>query len=121
MKNLQKVGLGILTSIGGYLEAGSLGTSLQAGADFRYELLWALAIGTICIALLTEMSGRLAAVSGHTLVDATRKRFGFTFQVWPLSVQLLVDLLVLSCEIAGAAYAVQLMTGVSMAWAALPI
>src|SRR5207249_991640 len=47
MKNLSKIGLGILTSVGGYLEVGSVGTALQAGARFRYELLWALLIGTV--------------------------------------------------------------------------
>ena len=50
MKNLTKIGLGILTSIGGYLEVGSMGTAIQAGAAFRYSLLWAIACGTICIA-----------------------------------------------------------------------
>jgi len=118
---MKKIALGILTSIGGYLEAGSLGTSLQAGTDFRYELLWSLALGTVCIALLAEMTGRLAAVSGHAVVDAIRTRFGFPLQVWPFGIQLLVDLLVLSCEIAGAAYAVQLITGISMVWWSVPI
>jgi Mn2+/Fe2+ NRAMP family transporter len=121
MKNLTKVGLGVLTSIGGYLEAGSIGTALQAGARYRFGLLWAIALGTICIALLTEMSGRLAAVSQHTIVDAMRKRFGVSLQVWPLATQLLVDLLVLASEIGGAALALQLATGVSMRVWALPV
>jgi Mn2+/Fe2+ NRAMP family transporter len=102
MKNLTKIGLGILTSIGGYLEVGSMGTAIQAGAAFRYELLWAIALGTICIAFLVEMTGRLAAVSRHSVVAAVRKRFGFRFQVWPLLSQVLVDLLVLASEIGGA-------------------
>jgi Mn2+/Fe2+ NRAMP family transporter len=114
MKNLVKVGLGILTSIGGFLEVGSIGTALQAGALFHYSLLWALALGTVCIAFLTEMSGRLAAVSHHTLVDAVRKRFGAAFQVWPLGAQLIVDLFVLASEIGGASLALELATGVSL-------
>jgi Mn2+/Fe2+ NRAMP family transporter len=121
VKNLLKASLGILTSVGGFLEVGSIGTGLQAGATFRFSLLWALAVGTICVAFLTEMSGRLAAVSGHTVVDAVRKRFGFSFQVWPLAAQIVVDLLVLACEIGGAALALQLATGISIRVWALPI
>jgi len=121
MKNLSKIGLGILTSVGGYLEVGSVGTALQAGARFRYELLWALLIGTVCVAFLTEMTGRLAAVSHHTVVDAMRKRFGFGFQVWPLASQVIVDLFVLASEIGGASLALELATGVSMRVWAIPI
>jgi Mn2+/Fe2+ NRAMP family transporter len=67
------------------------------------------------------MSGRLAAASGHTVVDAVRKRFGFSFQVWPLAAQIVVDLLVLACEVGGAALALQLATGVSIRVWVLPI
>lgn len=121
MKNLTKIALGILTSVGGYLEVGSIGTSLQAGARFRFGLLWAIAIGTICIAFLIEMTGRLAAVSQHTMVDAMRKRFGFGFQVWPLTAQILVDLFVLASEVGGASLALELATGVSMRLWAVPV
>ncbi|HZT76922.1 MAG TPA: divalent metal cation transporter [Vicinamibacterales bacterium] len=120
MKNISKIGLGILTSIGGYLEVGSIGTALQAGAQFRYGLLWALAVGTVCIAVLTEMTGRLAAVSQHTVVDAMRKRFGVAFQIWPLATQVVVDLFVLASEIGGAALALQFATGVSIRVWAIP-
>ena len=121
MSNLVKIALGILTSVGGFLEAGSLGTALEAGTSFRYKLLWALALGAICVAFLAEMSGRLAAVSKHTVVDAMRKRFGIHAQAWPLGAQLLVNLLVLASEIGGAAFALQLATGVSMRVWALPV
>jgi len=114
MKNLIKIALGIVTSVGGFLEVGSIGTGLQAGAAFRYQLLWAVVLGTICIAFLTEMTGRLAAVSQHTVIDAMRKRFGAPFQVWPLASQILVDLLVLASEVGGASLALQLATGISI-------
>jgi Mn2+/Fe2+ NRAMP family transporter len=116
-----KIALGILTSVGGFLEAGSLGTALEAGAAFRYQLLWALGLGAICVAFLTEMSGRLAAVRKQTPVDAMRKRFGIRAQAWPLGAQLLVDLLVLASEVGGAAFALQLATGISMSLWALPV
>lgn len=121
MKNLLKVSLGVLTSVGGFLEVGSLGTSLQAGAAFRYQLLWPIAFGAICVAFLTEMSGRLAACSHHTIVGAVRERFGISFQVWPFLTQVLVDLFVLASEVGGAALALQLVTGISIRIWAIPI
>jgi Mn2+/Fe2+ NRAMP family transporter len=121
MKNLTKIGLGILTSIGGYLEVGSMGTAIQAGAAFRYQLLWTIAIGTVCIAFLVEMTGRLAAVSHHTVVAAVRKRFGIRFQIWPLVAQIVVDLFVLASEVGGASLALELATGVSIRVWVLPV
>jgi Mn2+/Fe2+ NRAMP family transporter len=121
MKKLASIGLGILTSVGGYLEVGSMGTALQAGSSFRYSLLWALLVGTICIAFLCEMTGRLAAVSHHTVVSAMRERFGLSFQIWPFGAQLLVDLFVLASEIGGAALALHLMTTMPIAIAAVGV
>jgi Mn2+/Fe2+ NRAMP family transporter len=121
VKNLSKIALGILTSVGGYLEVGSIGTAIQAGAAFRYSLLWTIAVGTICIAFLTEMTGRLAAVSHHTVVAAVRTRFGIRFQMWPLLAQVLVDLLVLASEVGGASLALELSTGISIRVWVIPI
>jgi Mn2+/Fe2+ NRAMP family transporter len=121
MKNAGKLILGVLTCVGGYLEVGSIGTGLQAGAAFRFELLWPLAIGTICIAFLLEMTGRLAAVNHETVYSAMREHFGFAFQVWPLTAQILVDLLVLASEIGGASLALQLATGISIRIWAVPM
>jgi Mn2+/Fe2+ NRAMP family transporter len=121
MKKLASVALGILTSVGGYLEVGSMGTALQAGAAFRYSLLWALALGTICIAFLCEMTGRLAAVSHHTVVAAMRERFGLSFQIWPLTAQIIVDLFVLASELGGAALALKLVTGIPLAICVVPV
>lgn len=113
--------LGVLTSIAGFLEAGSLGTSLQAGASFQVMLLWPILLGGICIAFLTEMAGRLAATSHHALAQATRERFGFNYHAVALSAQLLVDLLVLGAEIGGVSVALQMATGVDLRLWALPV
>lgn len=121
MKNVLKLSLGILTSIAGFLEAGSLGTSLQAGASFRFGLLWPIALGAICIAFLTEMSGRLAAVSRHTIVSATRERFGFRVHAVVLFGHLAVDFLVLGAEIGGVSLALQFATGIDLRVWAVPV
>lgn len=66
MTKIFEIALGIVTSIGGFLEAGSVATAAQAGAAFRFQLAWAVVLGTVCLIFLIEMAGRLAAVSKHT-------------------------------------------------------
>jgi len=115
------VALGIVTSIAGFLEIGSITTATQAGADFHYQLVWAVLLGTICIALLVEMSGRFAAVSKHTIADAMRERFGLHFFMVPLVLVFFVSLLVLAAEIGGASIAIEFVTGASRVVWALPV
>jgi Mn2+/Fe2+ NRAMP family transporter len=117
--DLLKIALGIVTSIAGFLDAGSIATAAQAGASFKYSLIWAILLGTLLVIFLTEMTGRLAAVSHHTLADAMRERLGFRYFVMPLAAEVVVDWLVLSAEIGGVAYALQLLTGIAyQVWAA---
>jgi Mn2+/Fe2+ NRAMP family transporter len=121
VKKILQVTLGIITSIGGFLEVGSIATAAQAGAGFGYQLIWPIALGTICVIFLIEMSGRLAAMSHHPLPAAVRERFGARYSAIVLSAQTLVDFLVLSSEIGGACLGLQLMTGVHFAWWAIPV
>jgi len=116
VSKLFEIALGIVTGIGGFLETGSLATAAQAGAAFGYQLAWAIALGTICIAFLIEMAGRLAAVSHHTLPDAMRERFGVAFFVLAFAVVSLVSFLVLASEIGGVCLALQFASGVSFRW-----
>jgi Mn2+/Fe2+ NRAMP family transporter len=121
VKRLLELSLGIVTSIGGFLEAGSIITAIQAGAVFGYQLLWAIALGTLGLMLLVEQSGRLACVSGRTVGDALRERFGINFFVIPLVTGLIVSFLVLASEIGGVSLALQMATGIALQWWALPV
>jgi Mn2+/Fe2+ NRAMP family transporter len=121
MKKILSIALGIVTSVGGFLDVGSIATSAQAGAGFGYALLWPILLGTVCIVFLVEMSGRFSAVSGHTVTDAIRKRFGAAFFVVPFAAGTLVHLLVLASEIGGVCVALQLMTGVPFQLWAVPV
>ncbi|HWC64655.1 MAG TPA: divalent metal cation transporter [Thermoanaerobaculia bacterium] len=121
MKSALKIALGIVTSMAGFLEVGSISTAAQAGAAFRFRLLWAILAATICLIALVEMSGRLAASSGHTVSDAVRERFGFRFSAVPLAAEIVLDTLVLAAEIGGAAVAIELATSVGREWWILPI
>jgi Mn2+/Fe2+ NRAMP family transporter len=121
MKKLIEIALGIVTGVGGFLEVGSLATSAQAGAQYRFALLWVLLLGTACLVVLVEMSGRLAAVSKHTVAAAVRERFGFRFFVWLLIILVPVSLLVLGAEIGGVCLALQLLTGIAFPWWTAPV
>jgi Mn2+/Fe2+ NRAMP family transporter len=113
--------LGIITSIGGFVEAGSISTAAQAGSEFHYQLLWAIAAATLMLAMLVEMSGRLAAVSRQPVAAAVRERFGWPFQFVPLAAELAIDVLLLAAEIGGVGLALKLLTGVGFLWWILPI
>ncbi|CAD6563051.1 Nramp family divalent metal transporter [Paraburkholderia sabiae] len=121
MKKLLEISLGVVTSVGGFLEMGSLSTAAQAGAAFRFQLIWPIVLGTLCIVFLTEMSGRFAAVSGHTIADGIRDRFGIKFFLFPFVVTVIVNALVLSSEIGGVSVALELASGVKHQWWALPV
>ncbi|PYO53750.1 MAG: hypothetical protein DMD84_04735 [Candidatus Rokuibacteriota bacterium] len=121
MKKLLHVALGVVTSFGGFLEAGSIATSVQAGAEFGYSLLWVLLLGVVCLVVLIEMSGRLAAVSHHTIAGAMRERFGFSFFLLPLIGVVAVSMLTLAAELGGVCMALQLATGIGFQWWALPV
>ena len=116
MSKLLEIALGIVTGIGGFLEAGSLATAAQAGAAYGFQLAWAIVLGSICIAFLVEMGGRLAAVSRHTLPDAMRERFGIRFFLVPLAAVGVVSFLVLASEIGGVCLALQFASGIGFQW-----
>jgi Mn2+/Fe2+ NRAMP family transporter len=120
MSKLLKIALGIFTSIGGFLEVGAIATAADAGASFRFQLIWAMVLGTICVIFLVEMSGRFAAVSHHTIKDAMRERFGPRVFMVTLVSDVVVNILVLAAEIGGMSLALQLVTGISFRWWALP-
>jgi Mn2+/Fe2+ NRAMP family transporter len=121
MKKIAELALGIVTSVGGFLEIGSIATAAQAGADFSFQLIWAIVLGGICIIFLVEQAGRFAAVSGRTIPDAIRERFGFNYFAFLYLLLTLITLLVLSAEIGGVCIALELATGIGFQWWAIPV
>ena len=120
MKKLVEIALGIVTSVGGFLEIGSIATAAQAGADFSFQLIWAIVLGGLCIIFLVEQAGRFSAVSGRTIPDAIRERFGFNYFAFLYIVLALVSLLVLAAEIGGVCIALELATGIYFQWWTVP-
>ena len=120
MKKIVEIALGIVTSVGGFLEIGSITTAAQAGADFSFQLIWAILLGGLCIIFLVEQAGRFSAVSGRTIPDAIRERFGFNYFAFLYIVLALVSLLVLAAEIGGVCIALELATGIKFVWWTVP-
>jgi Mn2+/Fe2+ NRAMP family transporter len=123
VKKIFTLVLGVVTSIGGFVEAGSISTAVQAGAEFGFALLWAIAIATLILASLAEMSGRIAAVGQRSIAAAVRERFGIQFQIVPLSAEIVIDLLLLTAELGGTAIALKMLTtaGIAFQWWVIPI
>ncbi len=113
MKNVFAIALGIVTAIGGFLDAGTVATSGAAGAKYGFGLVWAVILATIEIILLVEMVGRFTAVSQKTYADAIREKFGFKFYLFPLASELIAESLLLAAELGGVAIALSLITGIS--------
>src|ERR1044072_2527852 len=120
MKKFVEIALGIVTSVGGFLEIGSIATAAQDGADFSFQLIWTILLGGLCIIFLVEQAGRFSAVSGRTIPDAIREPFGFNYFAFLHIVFALVCLLVLAAEIGGVCIALELATGIHFQWWTVP-
>src|SRR5207248_5861766 len=101
-KMLVNLALGILAAIGGFVDIGDLVFNTAAGATFGYQLMWVIPIGVVGIIVYSEMSGRVAAVSGKAVFDAVRERTGFAAGLSALAASEVVNLLTLAAEIGGA-------------------
>jgi NRAMP (natural resistance-associated macrophage protein)-like metal ion transporter len=121
MKKAVQLALGIVTAVGGFFDVGNIATCAQAGAQFRFQLIWSMVLATIVVIFLVEMSGRFAAVSGKALPDTIREHFGFTFWLVPFIILTIIHLLVLGAEIGGICFAVFLVTGLPLQVLALPV
>src|SRR5213076_703140 len=100
---------------------GNIATSSQAGASFRFQLIWSLLLGTLLVIFLVEMSGRFAAVTQKPLPTAIREHLGFKVWSVPFAILTVVHLLVLAAEIGGICFALQLVTGIRAPVWALPV
>lgn len=113
MKQWYSISLGIVTAMGGFLDASTISTSGEAGARFGLGLIWALVLATVAVILLVEMVGRFSAVSHKPYAAAIRENFGMRFFLFPLCSEIIAESLLLSAELGGMAIALSLLTGLS--------
>ena len=57
-------------------DAGGIATYSIAGANFGYSLLWTLVPITVALVVVQEMVARMGVVTGKTLADLVREKFG---------------------------------------------
>jgi manganese transport protein len=112
------VGPALLISVG-YMDPGNWGTDLQGGAQFKYGLLWVVAIASVMAIFLQISSARLGVVTGKDLAQCCRDWYpGWTR--WPN--WLLSELAIGACDLAevlGSAVALNLMFHIPMLWAVI--
>jgi manganese transport protein len=114
MRKIFQVALGIIAAIGGFVDIGELVFNTQAGAVYRYQLLWAVPVGVIGIVVFAEMTGRVATVSGRPVFDVVRMRMGLNVGLVTLVASLLINLVTLAAEVGGAAIVLELLFDVGV-------
>jgi Mn2+/Fe2+ NRAMP family transporter len=95
---------------------GELVTCSQAGARYRFALLWTVLVGTFGVIVYADTAGRVAIASGRAVFDIIRDRLDFYMAMIPLAGAMLVNVLTLVIEIAGMALVLQIITGLSYLW-----
>jgi Mn2+/Fe2+ NRAMP family transporter len=109
VKAIFQIALGIIAAIGGFVDIGDLVFNVQAGALFGYDLLWAVAVGVLGIAVYAEMCGRVAIASGRPVFDVIRGRLGYGPGLVALIASQFVNLLTVAAEIGGIALLLELL------------
>jgi Mn2+/Fe2+ NRAMP family transporter len=110
-----QVALGIVAAVGGFVDIGELVFNTQAGASYRFQLLWAVVVGVVGIVVYAEMSGRVAAVCQRPVFDVVRMRMGLSIGLVTLVASILINLLTLAAELGGAAIVLRLLFDLSEA------
>lgn len=111
MRKLLGITLGIMTALGGFVDFGQIVFTLQAGAAFRYALLWAVVLGTIAIIVYMEMCGRIAVVAREPVFAIVRARLGKKLGLAVLLASNLLNLITCAAELGGIAIVLHLLTG----------
>jgi Mn2+/Fe2+ NRAMP family transporter len=104
---LAVLGPGVLAASAGN-DAGGIATYAQAGAAYRYDLLWLLFIITFSLVVVQEMSARMGAVTGKGLSDLIRENFGVRWAVLAMLALVTANFFVTVANLAGVAAALQL-------------
>jgi Mn2+/Fe2+ NRAMP family transporter len=111
MKKLLGVTLGIMTALGGFVDLGQIVFTMQAGALFGYQLMWAIVLGTAAIIVYMEMCGRIAVVAKEPVFAVVRTRLGLPLGTLTLVASNLLNVITCAAELQGIAIILHLLTG----------
>ncbi len=112
------VGPAILISVG-YMDPGNWGTDLQAGAQFKFGLLWVVGLASLMAIFMQVISARLGVVTGKDLAQCCRDWYP-AWSRWPN--WLLGELAIGACDLAevlGSAVALNLLFHIPLLWAVI--
>src|SRR5271155_4261099 len=112
------VGPAILVSVG-YMDPGNWGTDLQAGAQFKYGLLWVVGLASLMAIVMQVISARLGVVAAKDLAQCCRDWYP-RWTRWPN--WLMSEVAIGACDLAevlGSAVALNLMFHIPLLWAVI--
>lgn len=114
------VGPAFLVSVG-YMDPGNWGTDLKAGAEYRYDLLWVVALSSVMAIFMQVIAARLGIVTGKDLAQACRD-FYPEWSRWPLWI--CCEIAICACDLAevlGSAVAINLLSNghIPLLWAVI--
>ncbi|HXB59277.1 MAG TPA: Nramp family divalent metal transporter [Candidatus Acidoferrales bacterium] len=112
------VGPAILVSVG-YMDPGNWGTDLQAGAQFKYGLLWVVGVASLMAIFLQVIAARLGVVTGKDLAQCCREWYP-QWMRWPQ--WLVCEIAIAACDLAevlGSAVALNLLFHIPLLWAVI--
>ena len=112
------VGPALLVSVG-YMDPGNWGTDLAGGAQFKYSLLWVVALASLMAIFMQVIAARLGVVTGKDLAQCCRDWYP-QWTRWPN--WLLSEIAIGACDLAevlGSAVALNLLFHIPLFWAVL--
>ncbi|HTR99447.1 MAG TPA: Nramp family divalent metal transporter [Bacteroidota bacterium] len=112
------VGPAILISVG-YMDPGNWGTDLLAGAQYKYDLLWVVAVASLMAIVMQVIAARLGVVAGKDLAQCMRDWYP-TWTRWPNWI--FTELAIGACDLAevlGSAVALNLLFHIPLLWAVI--
>ena len=112
------IGPAILVSVG-YMDPGNWGTDLAGGAQFKYGLLWVIALASLMAIFMQVIASRLGVVTGKDLAQCCRDWLP-SWTRWPN--WFFCELAIAACDLAevlGSAVALNLMFHIPMLWAVI--
>src|SRR3982074_1506344 len=112
------VGPAILISVG-YMDPGNWGTDLAGGAQFKYGLLWVVALASLMAIFMQVISARLGVVTGKDLAQCCRDWYP-RWTRWPN--WMMSEIAIGACDLAevlGSAVALNLLFHIPLLWAVI--
>ena len=112
------IGPAILVSVG-YMDPGNWGTDLAGGAQFKFGLLWVVALASLMAIFMQVISARLGVVTGKDLAQCCRDWYP-RWTRWPN--WFFCEIAIGACDLAevlGSAVAINLMFHIPLLWAVI--